>query len=154
MGASIPITYVPLRNTFFLARWPPHSWKAGYYYAIERESVNPAELTACLYMAPNAIDYSGYPDCRPEYFEKIGEALAYGSKLWAEYGVHFSVQTPIINMSKREIVKLGMELGAPLEYTWSCYQGEEQPCGSCDSCLLRAKGFQEAGVPDPALTRP
>ena len=152
MGASIPITYVPLRNTFFLTLAAAFL-ESQVLYAIEHEGLDPAALTARLYMAPNAIDYSGYPDCRPEYFEKIGEGLAYGSKLWAEYRVHFSVETPIISMSKREIVKLGIELGAPLEYTWSCYEGGERPCGSCDSCLLRAKGFQEAGIPDPALTR-
>ena len=152
MGASIPITYVPLRNTFFLTLAAAFL-ESQVLYAIEHEGLDPSALTARLYMAPNAIDYSGYPDCRPEYFEKIGEGLAYGSKLWAEYHVHFSVETPIISMSKREIVKLGIELGVPLEYTWSCYEGGKRPCGICDSCLLRAKGFREAGVPDPALAR-
>jgi 7-cyano-7-deazaguanine synthase len=104
-------------------------------------------------MAPNAIDYSGYPDCRPEYFHKMTEALAYGSKLWTEYQIPIQVKTPIIELSKMEIVKLGLRLKAPLELTWSCYQGGAVPCGSCDSCLLRAKGFEEAGVSDPALTR-
>ena len=152
MGASIPITYVPLRNTFFLTLAAAFL-ESQVLYAIEHEGLDPSALTARLYMAPNAIDYSGYPDCRPEYFEKIGEGLAYGSKLWAEYRVHFSVETPIISMSKREIVKLGIELGVPLEYTWSCYEGGKRPCGICDSCLLRARGFREAGVPDPALAR-
>ena len=152
MGASIPITYVPLRNTFFLTLAAAFL-ESQVLYAIEHEGLDPSALTARLYMAPNAIDYSGYPDCRPEYFEKIGEGLAYGSKLWAEYHVHFSVETPIISMSKREIVKLGIELGVPLEYTWSCYEGGKRPCGICDSCLLRARGFREAGVPDPALAR-
>ena len=152
MGASIPITYVPLRNTFFLALAASYL-ESQVLYSIEHEGLDPAGLKANIYMAPNAIDYSGYPDCRPEYFQKIAEGLAYGSKLWAEYGVAFSVETPIIHMSKREIVQLGVELNAPLEYTWSCYEGGEYPCGSCDSCLLRAKGFAEAGVPDPALVR-
>ena len=152
MGASIPITYVPLRNTFFLALAASYL-ESQVLYSIEHEGLDPAGLRANIYMAPNAIDYSGYPDCRPEYFKKIAEGLAYGSKLWAEYGVAFSVETPIIHMSKREIVQLGVQLNAPLEYTWSCYEGGDYPCSSCDSCLLRAKGFAEAGVPDPALVR-
>ena len=104
-------------------------------------------------MGPNAIDYSGYPDCRPEYFEKMRESLAYGSKLWAEYQVPMAIETPIIRMSKKEIVQFGVQLQAPLELTWSCYQAGNAPCGRCDSCVLRAKGFQEAGVTDPALQR-
>ena len=152
MGASIPITYVPLRNTFFLALAAAYL-ESQVLYSIEKEGLDPAALRVNIYMAPNAIDYSGYPDCRPEYFQKIGEGLAYGSKLWTQYGVEFSVETPIIHMSKREIVKLGMDLGAPLEHTWSCYEGGQLPCGACDSCLLRAKGFAEAGMPDPALVK-
>ncbi len=150
MGVSIPITYVPLRNTFFLALGAAFL-ESQVLYAIEVEAVDPKGQEATLFMAPNAIDYSGYPDCRPEYFEKMGDALAYGSKLWTEYQVPIRVETPIIHMSKREIVKMGIKLGAPLEFTWSCYHGGSVPCGMCDSCLLRAKGFQDAGVLDPAL---
>ena len=102
-------------------------------------------------MAPNAIDYSGYPDCRPEFFQKMGESLGYGSKLWTEYHVPLQIELPIIEMSKADIVRLGMELRAPLELTWSCYQGGDAPCGRCDSCILRANGFRDAGFPDPAL---
>ena len=151
MGTSIPITYVPLRNTIFLSLAAAYL-ESRVLYAIEKDGVSPDEVEAQLYMAPNAIDYSGYPDCRPEYFEKMTDTLDYGSKLWTEYKIPIQVKTPIIELSKMEIVKLGLRLKAPLELTWSCYQGGEAPCGSCDSCLLRAKGFDEAGVPDPALT--
>ena len=152
MGASIPITYVPLRNTIFLSLAAAYL-ESQVLYALEIDGVSPQEVKALVYMAPNAIDYSGYPDCRPEYFYKMTEALAYGSKLWTEYKIPIQVKTPIIELSKMEIVKLGLRLKAPLELTWSCYQGGAVPCGSCDSCLLRAKGFEEAGVSDPALTR-
>ena len=152
MGVSIPITYVPLRNTIFLSL-------AGAYlesqvlYAIEVDGLEPKNIEASLFMAPNAIDYSGYPDCRPEYFIKMAEALGYGSKIWTEYNIPIRVETPIIEMSKAEIVRMAVELNAPLELTWSCYQGNPKPCGSCDSCILRAKGFSEAGVDDPLLVR-
>ena len=152
MGASIPITYVPLRNTIFLSLAAAYL-ESQVLYRIEVEGVTADSVEAVLYMAPNAIDYSGYPDCRPEYFEKMAQSLQYGSKLWAEYGVPIRVDTPIITMSKAEIVKLAVELQAPLEHTWSCYQGGDLPCGGCDSCLLRAKGFEEAGIPDPLLVR-
>lgn len=152
MGFSIPITYVPLRNTIFLAL-------AGAYlesqvlHGIEVEGIATEEVEARLFMAPNAIDYSGYPDCRPEYYEKMDEALRYGSKMWTQYNIPIKLETPIIHLSKAEIVRLGMKLKAPLEYTWSCYQGGPVPCRVCDSCILRAKGFQEAGFPDPLLLR-
>ena len=77
--------------------------------------------------------------------------LELGSKLWSEYAVPIKVETPIIDLSKAEIAALGTRLRAPLEHTWSCYKGGEVPCGSCDSCILRAKGFAEAGIPDPLL---
>ena len=100
MGVSIPITYVPLRNTIFLSL-------AGAYlesqvlHAIEVDGIDPQSIQASLFMAPNAIDYSGYPDCRPEYFIKMAEALSYGSKIWTEYKITIRVETPIIEMSKR-----------------------------------------------------
>ncbi len=152
MGVSIPITYVPLRNTFFLSLGAAFL-ESQVLYSIEVEEADPKGLEASLFMAPNAIDYSGYPDCRPEYFEKMSDALAYGSKLWTEYQVPIRVETPIIHMSKSEIVKMGIKLRAPLEFTWSCYHGGPVPCGKCDSCLLRAKGFRDAGLADPALER-
>ena len=110
-------------------------------------------MQAYIYLAPNAVDYGGYPDCRPEYYEKITPALEYGSKLWTQYGVRMTVETPIIELSKAEIAEMGIRMEAPLEYTWSCYQGGDVPCGGCDSCVLRAKGFEEAGIPDPLLVR-
>ena len=150
MGNSIPITYVPLRNTIFVAL-AAASLESQVLYAIEIEHVLPEDIQAYIYMAPNAIDYSGYPDCRPEFFQKMGESLGYGSKLWTEYHVPLQIEIPIIEMSKADIVRLAMELEAPLELTWSCYQGGEIPCGRCDSCILRASGFRAAGYPDPAV---
>ena len=150
MGNSIPITYVPLRNTIFLSL-AAASLESQVLYAIEIEHVLPEDVQAYIYMAPNAIDYSGYPDCRPEFFQKMGESLGYGSKLWTEYHVPLQIEIPIIEMSKTDIVRLAMVLEAPLELTWSCYQGGEIPCGRCDSCILRASGFRAAGYPDPAI---
>jgi len=150
MGNSIPITYVPLRNTIFLSLAAAYL-ESQVLHAIELEGVSSSDVQARIYMAPNAIDYSGYPDCRPEFFDKMRESLGYGSKLWTEYHVPLQIEIPIIDMSKSVMVKLGIELKAPLELTWSCYQGDETPCGRCDSCILRAKGFKDAGVPDPAL---
>jgi 7-cyano-7-deazaguanine synthase len=152
MGSGIPITYVPLRNTIFLALAAAYL-ESQVLYAIEEEGAPPEQVAARVFMAPNAIDYSGYPDCRPEYYEKMRQALQYGSKMWTQYQIPVQVETPVIHLSKAEIVHLGMELGAPLEHTWSCYQGGSAPCGRCDSCILRAKGFQEAGFPDPLLAR-
>jgi 7-cyano-7-deazaguanine synthase len=150
IGASIPITYVPLRNTIFLSLAAAFL-ESEILQAIEVDEVDTTDLDAVIYMAPNAIDYSGYPDCRPEFYEQIVNTLELGSKLGTEYGTRFCIETPIIHLSKAEIVKMGIEIGAPLEHTWSCYRGGDVPCGSCDSCILRAKGFAEAGVSDPAL---
>ena len=152
IGYGVPITYVPMRNTIFLALATAYL-ESRVLHAIEMEGVDASGVAASVYMAPNALDYSGYPDCRPEFYEAMKGALDLGSKLWTEYAVSINVETPIIDLSKAEIVDLGMKLGAPLEYTWSCYEGREFPCGSCDSCILRAKGFSEAGVPDPLLER-
>ena len=152
IGFGVPITYVPMRNTIFLSLVAA-CLESRVLHAIEREGVDATEIISSIYMAPNALDYSGYPDCRPEFYDAMKNALARGSKLWTEYGIPIDVKTPIIHLSKAEIVTLGMRLGAPLEHTWSCYEGGEVPCGSCDSCILRAKGFAEAGVPDPLLER-
>ena len=152
IGFGIPITYVPLRNTIFLSLSAAFL-ESEVLHAIEVDGLQSESIAAHIYMAPNAIDYSGYPDCRPEYYEKMSAALEYGSKLWAQYGVRIQVLTPIMEMSKAEIARFGMKLSAPLEHTWSCYEGGETPCTKCDSCLLRAKGFTEAGIPDPLLVR-
>lgn len=151
-GTSIPITYVPLRNTFFITIAGAFL-ESHVLYAIEAMGVHPRDVEAYIYLAPNAIDYSGYPDCRPEYYEKMRDALLHGSKLWAEYHVPIQIETPIIRFTKAEIVRLGMGLKAPLEHTWSCYEAGEFPCGRCDSCILRARGFAEAGHNDPLLAR-
>ena len=152
IGFGVPITYVPLRNTIFLSLAAAFL-ESRVLHSIEVEGVDPAAVAAAVYMAPNALDYSGYPDCRPEFYEAMKSALALGSKIWTEYQIPIEVETPIIDLSKAEIVALGMKLEAPLEYTWSCYEGRAAPCGTCDSCILRARGFAEAGVPDPLLVR-
>ena len=152
IGYGVPITYVPMRNTIFLSLATAYL-ESRILHSIEMEGVDASSVGAYVYMAPNALDYSGYPDCRPEFYEGMKKALDMGSKIWTEYSVSINVETPIIDLSKAEIVALGKELGAPLEYTWSCYEGGEIPCRTCDSCILRARGFAEAGVPDPLLER-
>lgn len=152
IGTNIPITYVPLRNTIFLSLAAAFL-ESNILHAIEVDQVDPSSVVANIFMAPNAIDYSGYPDCRPEYFRQMSQALNYGSKVSTKYNIALRVETPIIQKSKAAIVKMAVNLKAPLELTWSCYHGGDVPCGSCDSCILRAKGFQEAGVPDPLLKR-
>ena len=151
IGTDIPITYVPLRNTMFLSL-SAALLESKVLHAIEVEGVPASEVVARLYVAPNAIDYSGYPDCRPEFYGQMATTLRLGSKLGAEYGIDIEIETPIIHLSKAEIVQMAVELGAPLDLTWSCYEGGETPCNECDSCVLRAKGFAEAGVTDPLIT--
>ncbi len=152
MARGIPITYVPLRNTFFVTIAAAFV-ESEILNLIEKEKVDPREVQASIFIAANAIDYSGYPDCRPEYFEQMAKTLFQGSKLGAQYKKPISIETPIISKTKAEIVKMAIDLKAPLEYTWSCYEGGELPCGKCDSCILRAKGFAEAGYEDPLLVR-
>jgi len=150
MAASIPITYVPLRNTLFVTLGAAFL-ESEALDAIERRGVAQAELEVRLFIAANALDYSGYPDCRPEFYASATETVRLGSKLGTQYGVAIRIETPLIAMTKAEIVRAAVTAGAPLEHTWSCYQGGDIPCGRCDSCLLRAKGFVEAGLADPAL---
>ena len=130
---EIPITYVPARNTILL------SFALAYAEVIEADAI---------FYGANAIDYSGYPDCRPEYVDAFEKCANLGTKRGAE-GKPIRIIAPIIHMSKAEIIKKGMELGVPYELTWSCYRGGEKACGRCDSCLLRLKGFMEAGYEDP-----
>lgn len=132
IGEEIPVTYVPARNIIFL------SIAAG---------IAETEGADRIFIGANAIDYSGYPDCRPEFFEAFENVLAVGTKRGVE-GRAVKVEAPLLHMSKAEIVKLGKKLDAPLELTWSCYEGREKACGECDSCLLRLKGFAEAGFED------
>jgi 7-cyano-7-deazaguanine synthase len=152
MAQDIPVTYVPLRNTFFLTLGAA-LLESEALDAIEVQRVLPAEVEATIFIAATAVDFSGYPDCRPEYYHAVAEALRLGSKLGTQYGVPFRIETPLIDKSKAEIVELALQAGAPLALTWSCYQGGAQPCGRCDSCLLRAKGFAEVGIADPAIPR-
>jgi len=129
---GIPVTYVPARNIIFL------SIAAGLAETEDADEI---------FIGANSIDYSGYPDCRPEFFEAFEVALSKGTKVGVE-GRGIRVEHPILRMTKAEIVRLGKELDAPLHLTWSCYEGGEKACGRCDSCLLRLKGFQEAGFKD------
>ena len=132
MGSDIPVTYVPSRNIIMM------SVAAGLCESIDAEKI---------YIGANVIDYSGYPDCRPEFFYAFQKMLEVGTKSGVE-GHAIKIETPILSLSKAEIVKLGKELEAPLHLTWSCYEGGEKACGRCDSCLLRLKGFEEAGYKD------
>ncbi len=133
IGHDIPVTYVPARNLILL------SIAAGLCESEGGETI---------FIGANAIDYSGYPDCRPDFFRAFEEVLKKGTKSGVE-GKPITIQAPIISKTKAEIVKLGKELNAPLHLTWSCYQGGDRACGKCDSCLLRLKGFDEAGFTDP-----
>ena len=149
---TIPVTYVPLRNTFFITLAAAYL-ESEILRKIEVEGVKPEDIEARIFIAANVLDYSGYPDCRPEYFEKFNELLRLASKAGVQYNVEMKIETPLLYKTKKEIVELGVKLKAPLEWTWSCYEGGEVPCSKCDSCLLRAKGFREAGIEDPLLVR-
>lgn len=151
MADEIPLTYVPLRNTFLLTLGAAYLESAALA-ALEGQAVPRAELDVALFIAANAVDYSGYPDCRPEYYCSAAETLRLGSKLGTQWNIPLRIETPLIDKSKADIVRLGTEIGAPLRHTWSCYGPGPQPCGRCDSCVLRARGFAEAGLADPALS--
>ncbi len=129
IGPGIPSTYVPGRNTIFLS------------FALSLADQIGAEA---LVIGANAVDYSGYPDCRRPYLRAFEKAARLGSKTGDEGG-KLAVLAPLVHLTKAQIVRLGRKLGAPLEKTWSCYAGGKKPCGVCDSCVLRDKGFLEAG---------
>ena len=148
IGFNIPITYVPLRNTIFISL-AASLLESNILNSIEINGANPDDVEAIIYMAPNFIDYSGYPDCRPEFYEQISKAINQGSKIYTEYGIPFNIKTPIIDFTKADIAKLAYKLSVPLKKTWSCYRGTDKPCQECDSCILRAKGFKEANLIDP-----
>lgn len=135
MNDSIPSTYVPARNTILIAL---------------AASLAEAEGAGSIFIGANAVDYSGYPDCRAEYFHAMRAVLEEGTKCGFE-GKPVRIQTPLLRLNKSDIIRLGMSLGTPYGLTWSCYDGGERPCEECDSCLLRAKGFKEAGAEDPLL---
>ena len=132
---GIPATYVPARNIIFL------SFAASYAETIGARDI---------FIGANAIDYSGYPDCRPEFIRSYQAMLAWGLKTGVEKQV-IRLQTPLIRKTKAQIVKLALSLKVPLELTWSCYKGGFKPCGVCDSCRFRMKGFEEAKIGDSAL---
>ncbi len=163
----IPVTYVPARNTIFL------SFGLAWAEALEAGDI---------YIGANAVDYSGYPDCRPAYLKAYEKMANLATKVSVEGKLHFNIRAPLISMTKAEIIKLGMKLGIDYRLTWSCYDPqlttglrakgkgrsvkkdftdhasrithhELQPCGKCDSCLLREKGFREAGIKDPLISR-
>ena len=133
IATNIPITYVPARNIIFL------SFAASYAEAVGAQAI---------FIGANAIDYSGYPDCRPKFFKALAEALNRGMKSGVQ-GRRLKIETPLVHLSKAQIVRLAIKLGVPLNLTWSCYSGGKKPCGVCDSCRLREKGFAEFGVGDP-----
>jgi len=129
VGQSIPVTYVPFRNAHFLAA-----------------AVSWAEVLGArkVYIGAVEPDSSGYPDCRPAYYKAFNEVVKAGTKEG-----NIAIVTPLIAMRKAEIVRLGLELGAPFDLTWSCYSCADQACGVCDSCVLRLRAFQAVGIQDP-----
>jgi 7-cyano-7-deazaguanine synthase len=134
-AGRIPVTYVPARNLIFLS---------------VAMGVAEARDATAVYLGVNALDYSGYPDCRPEFIRSFEATAALALKRGIE-GRPVEIRTPLLDLTKADIVALGMSLGAPLELSWSCYREGPEPCRRCDACALRAKGFAEAGVADPAL---
>jgi len=138
MGEGIPITYVPARNTIFLS------------FALAAAEVLGA---SDIFIGVNALDYSGYPDCRPEFIHAFEAMANLATKGGVEGTLRTKIHTPLISLSKAEIIRLGHELKVPFEITLSCYDPDAsgRPCGECDSCILRARGFEQAGLPDPAL---
>ncbi len=141
MAHEIPVTYVPARNTIFLSLALAWAEVLG---------------SSDIFIGVNALDYSGYPDCRPEYIESFEKMAALGTKAGVQGRQKLSIHTPLIRMTKAEIVHTGVELGVDFSLTVSCYDPSAGgfACGECDACLLRRKGFEQAGVKDPARYRP
>jgi 7-cyano-7-deazaguanine synthase len=139
MSSGIPVTYVPARNTIFLSQ--------AVAWAEVLESSD-------IFIGVNALDYSGYPDCRPEYIEAFERMANLATRAGVEGTMRLRIHTPLINLSKAQIVQRGAGLGVDFGLTWSCYepQPDGRACGRCDSCLLRHKGFSEAGLRDPVPT--
>jgi 7-cyano-7-deazaguanine synthase len=137
MGVGVPVTYVPARNTVFLAL--ALAWA---------ESLGATDI----FIGVNALDYSGYPDCRPEFIAAFEAMANLGTKIGVEDGQRIRIHTPLIAMTKRQIIEEGLKLGVDYGMTTTCYDPSEsgEACGECDACLLRLKGFAEAGVDDPA----
>ncbi len=141
VGGAIPVTYVPARNTVLLAL------ALGYAETLDAQD---------LYIGVNAIDYSGYPDCRPAFIEAFEKLANVATAAAVEGRAKYAVRAPLLHLSKAEIIRLGTRLGVPYALTWSCYDPgpEGGACGHCDSCRLRAAGFREAGIPDPTRYSP
>ena len=135
---DIPVTYVPARNMVFL------SIAASYAESIEAQNI---------FIGVSQVDYSGYVDCRQEFIDSMEATINKGTVMGAEGGKPIKIQAPFVNKTKAEEIKIGMDLGVDFGLTWSCYRGGEKPCGTCDSCLLRAKAFAEAGFEDAALKK-
>lgn len=140
IASRIPVTYVPARNTIFL------SFALAY-----AEVINASQI----FIGVNAIDYSGYPDCRPEFIRAFEHLANLATRAGVENTARFYIRTPLIEMTKAEIVRKAVELGVDLAATHSCYDPRPsgEACGACDSCILRRKGFEEAGFSDPAIAR-
>jgi 7-cyano-7-deazaguanine synthase len=134
-GSEIPVTYVPFRNAHFLS--------VGVSWA---EAIG----AGAIYIGAVAEDSSGYPDCRPEYYRVFQELIRVGTRP----ETRIEIVTPVIALKKSEIIRRGVELGAPLHLTWSCYQNDQEACGVCDSCVLRLRAFSEARIADPIRYRP
>lgn len=137
MSRDIPVTYVPARNTIFL------SFALAWAEVLEANDI---------FIGVNALDYSGYPDCRPEFIKAFERMSNLATRSGVEGTTHMHIRTPLIELSKADIVRLGRELNVPFALTHSCYDPDAagRACGACDSCVLRAKGFREAGIADPA----
>jgi 7-cyano-7-deazaguanine synthase len=138
IGGGIPVTYVPARNTIFLS------------YALAMAETIGSHI---IFIGVNALDYSGYPDCRPEYIRAYERMANLATKAGVEGAHPLRIRTPLISKTKAQIISCGVALGVDYSLTYSCYDPEPggRPCGTCDSCLLRAKGFAEAGLRDPAI---
>lgn len=136
MAGAIPVTYVPARNTIFLAL------ALGWAEALGAEDI---------FLGINAVDYSGYPDCRPEFIAAFEQVARLGTKAGVEGTARWTIHAPLISLSKSEIIRLGTRLGIDYSLTHSCYDPDERgrACGRCDSCRLRLKGFADAGLTDP-----
>lgn len=134
--SAIPSTYVPGRNIIFL------SFALSYAEVIKAEAI---------FIGANARDFSGYPDCRPDFYRAFSRVVKTGAKLGVS-GRNIRIITPLINMTKAQIIKTGARLKVPYGLTWSCYRGGSSPCGECDSCKFRSKGFRQAGIEDPLKT--
>ncbi|MEN8262122.1 MAG: 7-cyano-7-deazaguanine synthase QueC [Nitrospirota bacterium] len=149
-SSVVPVTYVPARNTIFL------SFALAWAETLGAEDI---------FIGANAVDYSGYPDCRPEYIKAFQDMANLATKASVEGKVRFKIHTPLIKLTKAEIIQKGTELGVDYSLTWSCYDPEAEqraqnsehrlysPCMKCDSCLFRAKGFKEAGIKDPLVVK-